>query len=588
MQKFFGRNLKLVARNTHISKSLVNSFKATSILSNVFDFPYKSSFLTPFPRHYFSTDPENNNKDGNPINNDNTTGGDNAGGTLKNKPQTIPLKPYKAELTVAEQKVKQQSFVLFTAANPVIPYSQQNGVIKTGNLGSAHITHELLYVLQSESNGDIYTVGVVLKGDVNKKLKHDMNANKKGSESDNILVKEDPSSTKTTIATKEKNFRVKITEIEFKDNCIFAKGIPLKDEKLSKEEKLVNIETEVIALRNTYYSIQYLLQIERVEAFSSINFDEYTSKGLDHEKLDELLYGIVSEVGKVNGYLKDNFHEFFQMFLEQTNPITRLFIVKKKLDELFRVVDIISKSMKAAEDSIRKSHDMAKARLSIEYIKNNYLGGAQQNQPGQGGVGMMGGFGANQGAGTNKAKVFMDKLYLIKDEVSRDKIKKEIERFAAMDKYSNEYHKIYTYLDEVFSIPWDKRSDDFWDVDYSQKVLDDELFGLDRVKERIIELIAVNKLRRSQEGSQKKGFIICLYGPPGTGKTSIAKAVSKSLKRESRFISFAGVSDSHFIKGHRRTYVDSQPGVFVRELIRAKTMNPVFVLDEIDKIGRNL
>lgn len=119
-------------------------------------------------------------------------------------------------------------------------------------------------------------------------------------------------------------------------------------------------------------------------------------------------------------------------------------------------------------------------------------------------------------------------------------------------------------------------------MEYSRRVLEERIFGLEKVKERILEMIAVNKLRMEEKS---KGFVVMLYGPPGTGKTSVAKAIAHSLKRTSRFISFAGVTDPHFIKGHRRTYVDSQPGVFIKELIKAQTLNPVFILDEIDKLS---
>lgn len=124
-----------------------------------------------------------------------------------------------------------------------------------------------------------------------------------------------------------------------------------------------------------------------------------------------------------------------------------------------------------------------------------------------------------------------------------------------------------------------------WDVNYAQEVLDKEIEGLERVKERIIEMIAVNKLKNS--GPKSKGFILLLNGPPGTGKTSIAKSIAKSLQRTSRFISCAGVADPTFFKGHKRTYVDSMPGIFIRELIKANSMNPVFILDELDKVSKH-
>jgi Lon-like ATP-dependent protease len=98
-------------------------------------------------------------------------------------------------------------------------------------------------------------------------------------------------------------------------------------------------------------------------------------------------------------------------------------------------------------------------------------------------------------------------------------------------------------------------------------------------------MIAVNRLKNSDEKS--KGFILLLNGPPGVGKTSIAKSIGKCLKRTQRFISFAGVTDPHFFKGHRRTYVDSQAGVFIKELIKADTLNPVFILDEVDKMAHS-
>ena len=110
-------------------------------------------------------------------------------------------------------------------------------------------------------------------------------------------------------------------------------------------------------------------------------------------------------------------------------------------------------------------------------------------------------------------------------------------------------------MEDVCGIPWSKYSSPFYDQKYTRDILEEEIYGLDKVKERIVEMICVNKMKKKEE--RGKGFIILLYGAPGTGKTSIAKLIAKSLKREARFIAFSGVSDSNFIKGHRRPYVDS-------------------------------
>lgn len=106
-------------------------------------------------------------------------------------------------------------------------------------------------------------------------------------------------------------------------------------------------------------------------------------------------------------------------------------------------------------------------------------------------------------------------MHLIADETSREKIKKEIERFHSLDKYAGEYHKIAAYLDEVFAIPWNNFTDPHWDVDYTSDLLEKHIYGLEKVKERIIEMVAVNKLKKSDKFA--KGFIILLEGPPGTG-----------------------------------------------------------------------
>lgn len=138
------------------------------------------------------------------------------------------------------------------------------------------------------------------------------------------------------------------------------------------------------------------------------------------------------------------------------------------------------------------------------------------------------------------------------------------------------------YLTQVFRLPWDQRVDPYWDVQYSKKVLEESHYGMSETKERILEFIAKNKRINSQ-----KGMVLLLTGPPGVGKTSIAKSIGECLKRPTTIISMGGQNDPMHIKGSKRTYVDSQPGIFVKELQRLECKNPVIVIDEIDKVGHN-
>ena len=131
-------------------------------------------------------------------------------------------------------------------------------------------------------------------------------------------------------------------------------------------------------------------------------------------------------------------------------------------------------------------------------------------------------------------------------------------------------------------MPWDSRVEPFWDVQYSKDVLEKSHYGMSETKERILEFIAKNKRINSQ-----KGVVLLLTGPPGVGKTSIAKSIGECLKRPTTIISMGGQNDPMHIKGSKRTYVDSQPGIFVKEVQRLECKNPVIVIDEIDKVGFN-
>ncbi len=172
------------------------------------------------------------------------------------------------------------------------------------------------------------------------------------------------------------------------------------------------------------------------------------------------------------------------------------------------------------------------------------------------------------------------------DEV-REQAEKELGRLERVGEQSAESSVIRTYLDWLISVPWSKRSEERLDPQHAREVLDKDHAGLEDVKDRIVEYIAVKKLRveRGITEDKRSGAILTLIGPPGTGKTSIGESIARATGREFVRMSLGGVRDEAEIRGHRRTYIGALPGRLVRALRDAKTMNPVIMLDEVDKVG---
>lgn len=157
---------------------------------------------------------------------------------------------------------------------------------------------------------------------------------------------------------------------------------------------------------------------------------------------------------------------------------------------------------------------------------------------------------------------------------------KEIDKLLRMNPAAAEYPVAMNYVEFMLDLPWQNYTKDLFDLNRAKKILDKEHYGLDKVKERILEYLAVLKLKQDM-----KGPILCFYGPPGVGKTSLGKSIAKALKRKYIRMSLGGVHDESEIRGHRKTYVGAMPGKILQNIKKAESGNPVFILDEIDKVS---
>lgn len=180
-------------------------------------------------------------------------------------------------------------------------------------------------------------------------------------------------------------------------------------------------------------------------------------------------------------------------------------------------------------------------------------------------------------------------------EEAEKEARRELKRLSGMSPHSAEHPVIKTYLDWIVDIPWNKLSEDQLDIEHARVILDEDHYDLQEVKDRLVEYLAVRKLVRDREvenesGSEERtgearGAILCFAGPPGVGKTSLGKSIARALGRKFTRMSLGGMRDEAEIRGHRRTYIGAMPGRIIQAIKRAGTRNPIFMLDEIDKIG---
>ncbi len=228
-------------------------------------------------------------------------------------------------------------------------------------------------------------------------------------------------------------------------------------------------------------------------------------------------------------------------------------------------------SVLKVEKKIKSRVKTQMERTQREYYLNEQMKAIQRELGGEG------------GEGQDDASEFEERIARTKfSKEARDKALGELKKLRSMSPMSAEATVVRNYLEWMLSIPWGKKSRIKKDLGLAQKVLDDDHYGLEKVKDRIVEFLAV------QSRSEKlKGPILCLVGPPGVGKTSLGKSVARATGREFIRISLGGVRDEAEIRGHRRTYIGSMPGKIIQSMKKAKTVNPLILLDEIDKMGQD-
>ena len=317
-------------------------------------------------------------------------------------------------------------------------------------------------------------------------------------------------------------------------------------------------------------SVEYIKDAEKkdkeTEALMSNMVSQFT-------RFAELSPGLPQEIVAMAksirepGILADMVTSTINSSLEEKQSILEIFNVKKRLKEVTRLVNYqleilelgnkIQSQVKGDMDKRQREYYL---REQLKKIKEE-LGEKDET---------------TVEIEDYKAKIEEKNL----PEEARKEAERELDRLARMNPSSAEYTVASTYLDWLTTLPWHESTEDNLDINMAKKVLDDDHYGLKKPKKRVIEYLAVRKLK-----PESKGPILCFVGPPGTGKTSLGNSIARALGRKFVRISLGGVRDEAEIRGHRRTYVGALPGRIVQGIRRSGSNNPVFMLDEIDKVG---
>ncbi len=340
--------------------------------------------------------------------------------------------------------------------------------------------------------------------------------------------------------TVEGLYRARAEHMVLTGRAYTADVTPLPD----KEERVS--EDRIVALVRSCFSMYHDYLSENPEAMT--------------EQLISVLS--VNEPGGVANHIAHNVNLNYdekQSLLEELYPSRRLVRLGKLLRRELNILQLERELADATQEQMNQNQREYYLREEMKIIQ------AELGEDGQ-----------TDDIGEYRRKI---SALAAPDEI-KEKLNKELSRLMKQPFGSSEAAVLRGYLDTCLELPWGKKTTETIDLEKARKLLDDEHFGLEKVKDRVIEYLAVKKL-----SPNIKGGLICLVGPPGTGKTSIAMSIAKAVNRKLVRVSLGGVHDEAEIRGHRKTYIGSMPGRIINGIIQAKSCNPLMVLDEIDKLG---